>query len=333
MHQLANDSVAGALAAKAPFAAAALAGGPVMRVIPAPQRDAALPGLSRLSGIILLAGSVRPSPLTQATGRSPLSLPFDEGYTLLDIWRRQALVLAGRANLDRLPVRIIVDRSSAAPALQPDDVDAGLSVEVDPVELRGTAGVLRDVTAAYHDDDYVLVASAAQLLTESLAELAADLAARRSDLAVVAQADGTPSTVMLVRCGCLKHINPVGFVDMKEQAIPLIAARHAASVARRQGMIEQQVRTLADYLAAVRLHRRHSAGGGVVDDPFAERWESSGSVVEAGAVVDPSATLHDSVVLCGGRVERNAALVRSVVCAGGVARRDRVVVDQFVVAK
>lgn len=337
MHQFASDSVigSGVLHAKATSPSSALACGPVMKAIPAAHRDVVLPGLARLAGVILLAGSVRPTPMTQATGRSVLSLPFADGYTLLDIWRRQALVLAGRAKLDRLPVRIIVDRSSAAPGLSAEDVDAGLSVEVDPVELRGTAGVLRDVTAGYDENDYVLVASAAQLLTESLAELATDLAVRRSDLAVLAHADGTPSTVMLVRCGCLSHISSVGFVDMKEQAIPLIAARHSASVSRREGMIEQQVRTLSDYITAVRLHHRHVAGNGgdvdrAADDPFAERWESCGAIVEAGATIDSSATVHDSVVLAGGQVERNAVLVRSVVCAGGVVRRDRVVVDQFV---
>jgi hypothetical protein len=329
MHQIANDKQGLPVSlAKAP--AVGLTAGPVMKTLPGPHRDAVLPGLARLSGIILLAGSVRPSPLTQATGRSPLSLPLANDHTLLDVWRRQALVLAGRAKLERLAVRIIVDRSSAAPALTSEDIDAGLNVEVDPVELRGTAGVLKDVTAAYDDDAFVLTASAAQLMTESLVDLATDLAARQSDLAVAVQADGSPSSVMLIRCGCLKHISSVGFIDLKEQAIPQIAARHSASVAWRTGRTEHQVRTLSDYVSAVRLHQRQVAGATTGDDPFAERWESSAAVVEGGATVDPSATLHDSIVLTGGRVERNATLVRSVVCAGGVVRRGQVVVDRFV---
>ena len=65
---------------------------------------------------------------------------------------------------------------------------------------------------------------------------------------------------------------------------------------------------------------------------MAEDWKPTFALCEAGAVVDPSARLHDSVVLRGGRVEYGAVLVRSVVCPGGVVRRERTAVDQFVTA-
>ncbi len=38
------------------------------------------------------------------------------------------------------------------------------------------------------------------------------------------------------------------------------------------------------------------------------------AIVEAGAVVDPRAHVHDAIVLKGGMVESGAVVVRSIVC-------------------
>src|SRR5687767_16000899 len=66
---------------------------------------------------------------------------------------------------------------------------------------------------------------------------------------------------------------------------------------------------------------------------MAEDWSPLFSLVEAGATVDPSARIHDSVVLEGGVVEAGAVLVRSVVCPGGVLRRDRTAMETMVTAE
>src|SRR5690606_20299334 len=97
----------------------------------------------------------------------------------------------------------------------------------DPVEYRGIGGVLRDLAGDYHRDDYILVANAAQLLLSPLSELATLLAESDADgpadVSLISHRDGTPSGLMLIRCGSLWCIPQVGYVDMKEQALPMIA--------------------------------------------------------------------------------------------------------------
>jgi ADP-glucose pyrophosphorylase len=93
------------------------------------------------------------------------------------------------------------------------------------------------------------------------------------------------------------------------------------------------VRTLADYVTALRTyHRRKSGRPAITTDPLAEDWRPTFSIIEEGAAVDPLASVNDSVVLRGGRVEAGAVTVRSIVCPGGVVRRDEPAVDQFVTA-
>lgn len=292
------------------------------------------PGVpENIRGVILLGGGVRQKPLTKASQRSVLSLPLGQGRSLLDAWRVHTLVLARHSGRDWLPVRLVVDRSTPSPTLQPEDLESGMSVELDPLELRGTGGVLRDLCADYGPDDYVVLVTAAQLMLEPLSDLVVELARTGGDVALVAHDDGTPSSLMLVRCGCLERIPKVGFVDMKEQAIPLIAQEHRAMVVRRERSIGLPIRNLQEYVTALRWSLAgHGACGAGAGSAFAELWRSAGAIVEEGAAVHASAKLHDSVVLAGGRVQANAILVRSLVCPGATVPRGRTVVDQIVTA-
>src|SRR5258707_11125647 len=70
--------------------------------------------------------------------------------------------------------------------------------------------------------------------------------------------------------------------------------------------------------------------GKVLADPLAEDWQPAFGIVEDGAIIDPSARVHDSVVLRGGVVEPGAILVRSVVCPSAIVKRDRTIVDDFI---
>jgi hypothetical protein len=289
-----------------------------------------------IRAVILLGGGVQQKPLVVASQRSVLSLPLGHRRSLLDAWRVHTLVLARRARRDCLPVRLVIDRSTPGPALQPEDLEAGMSVELDPLELRGTGGVLRDLCADYAPDDYVVLVTADQLMLEPLSDLVVELARTGGDVALVAQDDGTPSSLMLVRCGCLKHIPKVGFSDMKEQAIPLIAQEHQVTVVRRPRAVGLPIRNLPEYVTALRWSLAgHGADGTVAAaaSPFAEAWRSSGAITEEGTTVHPTAKLHDSVVLAGGRVQASAILVRSLVCPGATVARGRTVVDQIVTAR
>jgi N-acetylglucosaminyldiphosphoundecaprenol N-acetyl-beta-D-mannosaminyltransferase len=289
--------------------------------------------LHKLRAMILLGGSVRPTPLTTSINRSVLDLPLDGDGSILNHWLAHARELARHAGLEQLPVRVMVNQTSPEPSSAAPRYEGTFRVERDLSEYRGTGGVLRDLAADYADDDLILVANAAQILMDPLAAIAMALDRKAGDFSLVSHNDGTPSGVMLVSCKTLRLIPTTGYVDMKEQALPAIAARYQVTVMHRRGRpTGLAVRSLADYVNALRHYHRRRQGKPALNDPLAEDWLPAFALVEEGATVDPRAHVHDSVVLKGGVVESGAVVVRSIVCAGGVVRKDRTAVDQFVCA-
>jgi hypothetical protein len=203
-------------------------------------------------------------------------------------------------------------------------------VDRDIHDFRGTGGVLRDLAQEHDENDYLLVATAAQFLSEPLVDLATSLVNRGGDVALIAHTDGTPVSLMLMRAGCLRTISPVGYVDMKEQALPEIASRHCVNVIRREQPIGMPIRTGAQYIAALHRHHRGAADAKAVGDLWEAEYTSRFELCEPAASIHPTARVHDSVVLRGGRVEAGAVLVRSIVCDGAVVNRSRYVVDSVV---
>jgi mannose-1-phosphate guanylyltransferase len=214
--------------------------------------------------------------------------------------------------------------------LRERDRAAGIVAESDPSELRGTGGVLRDVAEAFADDDMLLVANAAQVLVEPLASVAADAAERGGDVTVVANADGTPASLTLISCRALRELPAVGFVDLKEQGLPLMARRHDVRVQTRAAAAGMPIRTPQDYLKALKAYHRVLAGERPHGEAFGERWRRRFALVEDGAVVAADAELHNTVVLRGGRVEAGALVANCVVCDGGVVRRREQVMGRLV---
>lgn len=288
--------------------------------------------LRRLRAVVLLAGAVRPMPITAATGRSILDLPIDNEASILQQWIEHAAALARMAELPALPIRTMVNGHSPDP-LGAVTASQLVRVERDFGEYRGTGGVLRDLCTDYDDDDVILVANGGQILLDPLADIARGLGRLGGDVGLVAHRDGTPSGIMLLTCKALRLIPATGYVDMKEQALPLIASRHDVSVLHRRRPTGLPVRSLADYVAALRTYHRRKTGRPTITDPLAEDWRPTFSVVESGAVVDPLASVNDSVVLRGGRVEPGAVVVRSVVCPRGIVRREQPAVDQFITSQ
>lgn len=285
---------------------------------------------TRLRGLLLLAGSVRPSDLSRAIDRSLLDLPVEPGYSLLAAWRDHAAALAGALGLPRLPVRVIIDRAGREPTVPEAAEGVPLTVERDAAEYRGTGGVLRDAAAAYEPDDLLLIANGAQILFQSPEEQVRAMLRDEAHVNLTAHADGTPVGLMLVACAALGGIPRIGFVDFKEQVLPRLTERHEVRVVRRQHPVGHPVRTLDGYLAGLRAWHRRRRGCSALAGPFDEDWVGTFSVIEPGARVDPTARVHDSVVLAGGRVEAGAVVVRSLVCPGAVVRAGRIVADRLV---
>jgi len=286
----------------------------------------------RIRAVILLAGLVRPTELSSRLKRAILSLPIDTDFSILDAWRGQAAMLSRTLRAEKLPVRIIVNRQAVPPTVRPSDGQWNVRLEIDAGEYRGTGGVLRDAAEEYGDDDYIVVASGNQLVLESLGKMVVSLAKAGGDVSLMSHQDGTPAGLMLLRCGALRSIPKVGFVDMKEQALPRIAARHKVSVVSREQPMGIPVRSRDDYLRALFQYHRGRDDGDGSSSPFVEKWRPTFSIVEAGAQVDSSARIHASVVLQDGRVESGATVVHSVVCAGGVVARGQVATDQVIAA-
>src|SRR5205085_399511 len=160
--------------------------------------------------------------------------------------------------IGHLSLMVMLDATSKAPAIKESrstidgSARAGneprVSVKVmrDPFEYRGTGGVLHDVARELEDDDYLVVATGAQLLLEPLKELVAGLTRRGGDVGILAHRDGMPSGLMLVRCGVLRQISDLGFVDLKEQALPAIAKKHRVTVETWE-TASYAIRTAGDY--------------------------------------------------------------------------------------
>jgi mannose-1-phosphate guanylyltransferase len=276
---------------------------------------------------VLLGGSVRAGAFGSAIGRLIFQLPLDSKLTILDSWSAAAGDLALLAE-QVVPLRVMIDK--AAPQPLPITSAKSIEIERDPFDFRGTGGVLRDLALQYDPDDFLLVANAAQILCEPLNQTVSALASTGGDVSIVSHLDGTPSGLMLVRCGALASIPEQGFVDMKEQALPAIAKDHRVTVLHRQHPTALPVRTLSDYIHSLRHHHQRQAGISAPASPFSESCDSTFSIIEEGAAVDSTAKLHDSVVLRGGRVDARSVAVQSVICPGGILKRDEVKIDSLI---
>lgn len=298
---------------------------------PASPRSADRGASVAIEAVVLLGGSVRRNELVDATCRSRLDLPLDDDGTVLNQWQRQVSQWLRVSETGRKPLRVVLDNMfSVSPKSAVADQLAPLHIERDPQDCRGTGGLLRDLAADYDDDHWLLVATAAQLLLEPLEDMVQRLTAIKGDVRILAHADGTPVSLMLVRCGCLRVIDRVGFVDLKEQGLRRIARTHLVGVAMSQQPTAMPLVTARDYLRAMRQHHLRRFNPHLLHDPFAEDWRCGFGVVEQPGQLDASVHLHDSVVLQGAQIGKGATIVRSLVCGGAVVESGKVVMDQLV---
>lgn len=296
-----------------------------------PRND--VPGegqLHQLRAVVLLAGSVRPSRLRRASGRTLLDLPVTPSHSVLGRWCDELTRVTEARGLDHLPVRVMFDHAAPSPRTPEDHSRVELRIEKDPYDFRGTGGLLCDLAREYDDDDYILVANASQVLLEPVAGVVNDLFEINADVAMICMHDGTPSDFILMRCGALRMINRIGYVDLKEQAMPAIAERYDVRVVRRPSPCGMPIRTLGSYLDALRVYYRRDRRGPQDAEPD-EDWRVTFGLIESGAQVHGSAVVHDSVVLSGATVEAGAVVVRSLVCDGAVIGRGESAVDTIVI--
>ncbi len=287
-------------------------------------------GLKRLKAIILLGGKMRESPLSMAIGRSRLDLPLDESGTILNHWLSQSAELARRVNLENLIVRVTVDQTSHEPKTIDPRFAHMVRVERDQSSFRGTGGLIADIAADYGDDDLLLVGNAHQVLLDPLWAIAAALDHKTGEFTLISHRDGTASGLMLLACRTVRAISRIGYVDLKEQALPTIAKTHDVRVVHCRQPTGLPLFTLADYIVSLQQHYRRRERRRARTNPLNEDFNRHFSIVEDGATVAPDAYLHDAVVLRGATVEPGAAAIRSLICPTAVLRRGRLVSDQLV---
>lgn len=268
---------------------------------------------------VVLCGAVRRTPLARSIRRSLVDLPLADGSTLAQRHVDGARAFAERRGLESLMVRFLVDKDSEPPREQADRGVVRCVVERDASPIRGVAGILADATRDCDPNDYLVVINGAQLFRQPIEELVDMMIRKESDVSMVASADGVPVGLWLIRCGVLRSIREVGYIDLKEQALPEWLGRWKVSVVDVQRAYAARSRNLSEYLGAVRLQSQGGRLGASVDeDPYREEWERSFAVIEPGAEVAEGVTVHDSVILSGAKVGRGAVIVRSVVCPGAV---------------
>lgn len=288
---------------------------------------------TRPRSFVLLAGAVNPNSLPALVGRSVLDLPVDDSWRLLDVWARRIGEFVGVGEFGAVPeVLLLVGESSPMPSLRREAGNLRFRVERDSSEYRGTAGALRDLCEGFRDEDHILVGNASQCPDAGLIQQLVAQSDPSDGVTVSTDPEGAPSGLMLVRCGALRQIPSIGYMDLKEQALPRIAKQFGARVVVSQVGGSPPIRSLRHYLEVVRSWRCHKSLRGLCAvGPFEERWAPAFSIVEDGAKVAESAKLYDSVVLAGGVIESGCEVVRSVVSRGGVVRRSGRVLDQLVI--
>jgi len=298
-------------------------------VIQAEPGPSIRPG-EKLRAVILLGGTVRNSGFGAAIKRSLLDLPIGRGITLLEHWGREIAGLCQFLSLSKLPVRLVIGRTCFWPNSWIESPGVHLSIERDPMEFRGTGGVLRDLALEYEPDDLILVATATLLSADSLSHQVERLISGSGDVRLLAGPNQVPAGLILLRCGCLSDIPANGYVDLKEQALGAIANKHSVRVVQDEKSSGHSIRCWNDYLNALRL--RHLPPDAAQHSAYQENWQPLFRIVEDAAVIAPSANIHDSVVLAGGRVEAKATVVRSLVGTDGVVLRGQTIFGEMITA-
>lgn len=297
-----------------------------MPIMEAPTRSSEI--LKSIKSMFVLYGSVRSTSLARRIDRSLMDLPLVSG-TISSHQLSNARACARRFQLSSFEMRMLVETESPRPKDLAGFDEVSYVVQQDASPIRGVAGVLSDATKDMGDDEYIIVTSGAQIFLEPLDDLVHAMAKKCADISFVSSVDGAPVGVWLIRCGTLKTIKPIGYVDLKEQALEEWKSSFKVSVVERRRAYAHPARSLVEYLSAVRAEAAGFGSGTTIDeDPYREDWESTFSIVEPGAKLAEGAILHDSTMLSGSTVGKGAVVVRSVICPGAVVEPGARVTDK-----
>lgn len=282
-----------------------------------------------LAACVLLAGSLKPSPLTALTGGSVLDLYLDGRDTVLSLWIRR-FEAAAAALAQKPTVHVIYGTASPGPAL-PAATTLPLKLEEDSQEFRGPAGAARDACQGYPPESSIIIAEAARYFSGDLLPVLQTHIERRAAITVVSNEDSTPAGIFIVRCSTLDLIPRVGFTDLKEQWLKkAVDGGVDVRVHRLRGSYSYELRTRESFLRAAAI-----AGG--MSSPIHSRLNvvsthspvrpDGGSAPQESATIGPGAVIIDSVVMPGASVGPGAVVARSLICPGAVVAANAELID------
>lgn len=287
------------------------------------------------AAVLVLAGGLRPSPLSAECGRSVLDLPLTRSHTVLTYWLARFAELCSGAN-PAPAVRIIHNQHTPAPTLPSDAPLAEITTERETKEYRGPAGVAKDACERYPADATILIVEGARCITASLASLLHEHAASGAAVTVGCNLDRSPAGVYAVRRSALDLIPGGGFMDLKEQWLSrVIAAGLPVHVHALSSGLALPMRTLEQFIAAVGHVNGWAESSVHLDESTGQcdRVRTEHTVLSPNAVVGEGAVLIDSVVMPGATIGRGAIVARSLVCDGAVIPAGAQIVGSVVVGR
>ncbi|HYE61221.1 MAG TPA: hypothetical protein VD997_04425 [Phycisphaerales bacterium] len=303
------------------------------QVAPPPQIETT-PSL-RLTACVLLAGSLRASPLAAAARCSVLDLYLTPSETVLDVWMRHFEAIA--AALDQKPVvHVIYGAATPAPRVPKHSNRLEFKLQEDAQQFRGPAGAVRDACSCYPPDATVLVVEAARYVSGDLTRMVAEHQSKNADITVACNEDSTPAGLFLIRCATLELVPTKGFTDLKEQWLKkALDKSHSVRVHRLRDGYSYELRTREGFLHAA------AAAGGLTSTSVRSSTDSavvpadSPDVVHAvrdDVSIGNRAVIVDSVVMPGASIGEDAVVARSILCPGARVNAGGTVVEGVVPA-
>jgi len=306
-----------------------------MTQVAQPPDSVTAPSL-RLTACVMLAGSLRPSPLAAAAGCSVLDLHLTSTETVFDVWMRHVEAIAASTG-ERPLVHVIYGLNTPAPRVrEPGSHTLTIKLEEDAQQFRGPAGAVRDACGGYPPDSVVLVVEAARYMDGDLTRMVAEHQAASADVTVVCNADSTPAGIFLVRCSTLELVPKIGFTDLKEQWLKKsVEEGFNVRVHRLRGGHSHELRTREGFLHAASIAGGLSGTEGELSSDSAFVPAETDSVVHSvpsDVSIGNRAVVVDSVVMPGVVIGENAIVARSILCPGAKVPAGGAVIESVVPA-
>ncbi len=268
---------------------------------------------------VVLSGGLRPSPLMQETGCATLDLSITPTQTVADIWRSR---LEEVLEIDQ----IWIVPSGSCPKPQ---ATSKMQLAEEPDGYRGPGGVVRDMSLKLGTGT-ILVVEAARYLDASFAPLMRRHTESGAMATVGMNSDGSPAGIYAISREAVALVPARGFMDLKEQWLPLIREQGRVEVVQIEGRGAMPLQTRQDFLNAAGWLACGRKATELVDSIWWSADSTGWSIAARDATVEEGAFVEYSVLQPGAVVRSGAIVARSIVCAGAVVETNARVVDRTI---